>query len=153
MYTLPIVTTCNLLIEKAYAVRRLNNKQKIDTYVNVKEKICVKLYNELCLGTEFTRIDEGVMKVLDFKKQVIENGAWRHVAMQKGDIEIKFNDTDLSKKISESPYMQKNGLIIKGEDCFIERVSPGGKDGEHYALIASTQKDLEEILKGLVALV
>ena len=73
MYTLPIVTTCNLLIEKAYTVRRLNNKQKIDTYVNVKEKICVKLYNELCLGTEFTRIDEGVMKVLDFKKQVIEN--------------------------------------------------------------------------------
>lgn len=121
-------------------------------YVNLKKKINIKLFRELNIELNFNDIDKEVYAALHKESQVLKNGIRNHVAMQAGDIEIKFNDTNLSKQISENEFMQKNGAIIKGENCFIERVSPWGRDGERYALIETTQEDLKAILVWLTEL-
>lgn len=122
-------------------------------YLNLENKIRIKIFKDLSIELNFNDVDNSILKVLDKEKQYIKNWSWYHVAMQKGDIEIKFPDTSLSQKISEDTLSQKTGVIIKGDNCFVERVSPGWRDGEKYALMSATQNDLKAILSELNKLV
>ena len=128
------------------------SKMDSDFYVNLKKKINIKLFRELNIELKFNDMDKEVYAALYKESQVVKDGNRNHVAMQTGDIEIKFNDTSLSKEISENEIMQKNWAIIKWEKCFIERVSPWWRDGERYALIEATQDDLKKILIWLTEL-
>ena len=170
-----IVAVCHQLIEKPTNSKVKKNKEyhkaleesKInpDTnqeivlesrkdlfYVNVKNNICITLYKELSMDQQFTDIDKNILKNLDKSKQVIESEWWLHIAMQSWDIEINFNDTPLSEKISEHKYLSKYGAILKWNDSFIKRSSPWGRDRDCYTLIEATQEDLKEILIWLTGL-
>jgi len=121
-------------------------------YLNIKNSIWVSIYKQLCLEFNVNGIDKEVLKSLDKKRQIIQHGNWYYVAMKTWDIEINLNNSAISKKISENEFVQKNKAIIKWEDCFLQEVSPGWKDGERYNLIMATQEDLKAILSWLTEL-
>jgi len=130
----------------------VNKSGDCDFYVNVRNNICIRLYKSLSIDPSFNDIDDTAYKVLHEKDQVVKNWNWYHVAMKKWDINIKFNDSTISKTISENEFMQKSWAIIKWKDCFVQRSSPGWKDWEHYSLIATTKEELKVILKWLTEL-
>lgn len=121
-------------------------------YVNIKNNISLTLFKELSIEPNFNDIDTGVLENLKQKMQIIDDDGWYHVAMKEWDIEINFNHSTISEKISEHKYIQKTGALIKWEDCFIQKCTPWWRDGERYVLIEATQEDLKEILIWLTGL-
>lgn len=91
----------------------VRSKSNCALYVNLKKNINIKLFRELSIDLNFNDMDKQVYTTLHEESQVVKNGNRNHIAMQKGDIEIKFNNTPLSKVISENEFIQKNGAIIK----------------------------------------
>ena len=128
------------------------NEMGFDFYVNVKNDICIKLFKELSVAQTFTDMDESVYKVLEENQEIFKDGSWFNVPMKKWDIHINFSNSPISKKISENEFMQKYWAIIKWENCFIQRISPGWRDVDHYSLVEATQEDLKEILAWLTEL-
>lgn len=128
------------------------SKMDTDFYVHLKANINIQLFKELNIKLNFNDMDNQIYNALKKESQVVKNGNRNHIVMQKWDIEIKFNNTPLSEKISEHKYIQKNGALIKWEDCFIEKSSPGWRDGDRYSLVQATQEDLKEILIWLTEL-
>lgn len=127
--------------------------RKDSFYVHVKKNICITLYKHLSMEQQFTDIDKNILQDPNILPRIKERSWWTRLAMQKWDIDINFNDTPLSEKISEHRFMQKYGTIIKWDNCFIQRSSPGGgRNGDRYSLIEATQEDLKEILIWLTEL-
>lgn len=170
-----ITSVCHNLINKPDNLRTKTNKQyhkelerimedpnsnqwlvlstsDSDFYVNIGKNISVTLFKELNTDTVFNEINSELLETLKQTMQIIDEDGWYHVAMKEWEIEINFNNSAISDKISEHKYIQKTGALIKGEDCFIQKCTPWWRDGERYYLITATQEDLTEILKWLTNL-
>jgi hypothetical protein len=130
----------------------VRSKRTCAKYMNLKDKINIKLFRGLDVELAFAAFDPEVRRTLSNQEQLIKTGEcvdWRHVAMLPGDIELQFADTPLSEKLTKHFLYKKTGAIIKGEDFFIERTAPGARGGKRYSLILASQDDIKNIFESL----
>jgi len=165
--TKDLVSLCYQLIEKPTNIRVGSNEEYFNTldsnnpnqdilldkeshaFVNIQNKICIVLYKELSEQFKVNDVDEQVLEILNKDNQILKDWRWYNIEMGKWDIKINFNDTLISKQISENEFDQKNIAIIKGEECFIQTVSPHWRNWDWNTLVLSTQNDLNVLLSSL----